>query len=497
MRIGASAMHSLAIPWTAQMRRMLARLQRLPWLQRLQSLAERRCVQLFVVGGTLRDLCLGRAVQDVDLALSGHVTSLARAFARELGAAYVPMDPARGEVRVVYRKRHIVDFSHLKGEDIAQDLGRRDFTMNALACPLAIFLTSTEPPIIDPYGGWRDIQTHVVRMVSPRSLVDDPLRVLRAFRFAADLEWTIDATTLATMEPAIPRLVDIAAERLHSELLKLFAAPRSSQHVVAMAHLELLDVLFPELAATRGMAPGPSVPGDLFEQALRTYQSVEDLINAPASYAPAIADAIAAYMHAEERQALLKWAALLHSIGTPGPDGASREWSMGLGHAGHAAQLWERIAARFKLSRARTEYVGVLLTHHQRPFELAALDAQGLLTLRLVHRWFKDLGEDVLGAFVLAIGTALANRHGSMPAPDVITLEELAARLWKIYHRRILPVIDAPRLVTGDDLQAIFGLPPGPRFKTLLEDIELAQVEGRIQTREDALRWLQQQLRPC
>src|SRR4029453_6354971 len=98
-------MHSLAIPWTAQMRRMLARLQRLPWLQRWQSLGEEHRVQLFVVGGILRDLCLGRAVQDVDLALSGHATGLARALARELGAAYVPMDPGRGGGRVVYRKR--------------------------------------------------------------------------------------------------------------------------------------------------------------------------------------------------------------------------------------------------------------------------------------------------------------------------------------------------------------------------------------------------------
>ena len=490
-------MHTPAIIWTARMRRMLARLQRLPWLQCLLSMAEKRRVQLFVVGGTLRDLCVGRPVQDVDLALSGDAVGLARAFAHALGAAYVPMDPERGEVRVVYRKRHIVDFSHLKGEDIAQDLGQRDFTMNALACPLATFLTSTEPPFIDPYGGWRDIQTHVVRMVSPRSFLDDPLRVLRAFRFAANLEWTIDATTLKAMRSAMPRLVDMAAERLHHELLKLFAAPRSGPHVVAMAHLTLLDILFPQLAAVHGMAPRPGVPGDLFEQALRSYQSVEDLINAPASYAPAIADAIAEYVHPEERQALLKWAALLHHLGTPTPEGRqAREPPRGTGHAEHTAQRWERIAARFKLSRARTEYVGLLLTHYHRPFELANLDAQGQLTLALVHRWFKDLGEDVLGVFVLAMGVALATHHGSMPARHAIALAQLAARLWEIYRSRILPVLSAPRLVTGDDLQAIFGLRPGPQFKTLLEEIELARVEGRLQTRQDALRWLARQLQP-
>jgi poly(A) polymerase len=138
-----------------------------------------------------------------------------------------------------------------------------------------------------------------------------------------------------------------------------------------------------------------------------------------------------------------------------------------------------------------------VLTHYHRPFELASLDTQGQLTLALVHRWFKDLGEDVLGVFVLAMGVALATHHGAMPARHASALGRLAARLWEIYRSRILPVISAPRLVTGDDLQAIFGLRPGPRFKTLLEEIELARVEGRLQTRQDALRWLEQHLQPC
>src|SRR5262249_11049282 len=185
------------------------------------------------------------------------------------------------------------------------------------------------------------------------------------------------------------------------------------------------------VAAVRGMAPGPGVPGDLFEQALRTYQSVEDLINAPTSYGPAIADAVAEYVHHEERQALLKWAALLHHIGTPTPQGRQApEPPRGTRHAEHAAQRLQGIAARFKLSRTRTEYGGPLLRPYHRPFELANLDAQGQPPLALLPRWFKDLREDVLGVFVLAMGVALATHHGSMPARHAIALAQLAARLW-------------------------------------------------------------------
>jgi poly(A) polymerase len=488
-------MEPLAIMWTDHMREVLAELQQRPLLRRLQVFAEQRGVELYAVGGTLRDLCLGHPAHDVDLVIMGDAIGFSKAFANSLGAAFVPMDAERGEVRVVYRKRELLDFARLKGETIIEDLHYRDFTINAMACRLATLLTHAAPGLIDPHDGWHDLQARVIRMVSPMSFHEDPLRLLRAFRLAAIFDFVIDPATLAAMEPAVPRLADVAAERIHSELLKLFAASRSGSHVVAMARLNLLDVLLPELAATRGIPWQSADRGDTFEHALRTLQAVEDLINTPSSYLSALGEEVREYFHVEEHRALVKWAALLHTLGSAGMCREAVQAEV-VDHCApeESAQQWEQIGNRFKLSRKQIEYGRTLIAHCGRLSELATLEAQGHLTLRVVHGWCKEMGEDLLGVFVLAIGHALAGDQIDTPVHGAIALGDCAARVWHLYQSRILPVIKAPRLVSGHDLRQIFNLDPGPRFKTLLEGLEMAQVEGRIHTRAEALQWVAKQL---
>jgi poly(A) polymerase len=484
-------MNLVSITWTDQMRHVLAELQQRSLLQCLLTFAGQCSVELYAVGGTLRDICLGRPMHDVDLAMMGDVVGFAKGFANHLGAAYVPMDAERGEVRVVYRKRHVLDFARLRGETIIIDLQHRDFTINAMACPLARLLTQGAPELIDPLGGQHDLRARTIRMVSLRSFRDDPLRVLRAFRFAATLGLTIDPTTLAAIEPMAPHLADVAAERIHSELFKLFAAPQSSPHVTTMARLRVLDILFPELAAIRGIPYQPGDQLDVFEHSLRTYQAVEELISDPGSHLCAIAEAVVAYFRAEERQALVKWAALLHTIGEAEvrPE-APRVPVTALRSAEEGAQQWEQIGSRLKLSRKQNDYVKSAIAHYGRVFELARLEAEGRLTLRLVHGWCKELRDSMLAVFVLAIGHAMAVGQRNAAGLNASAVGALAARVWEAYRSRILPVITAPRLVTGDDLQQIFSLPPGPRFKTLLDELEVAQVEGRVRTRAEALEWV-------
>jgi poly(A) polymerase len=496
MQSGESiAMNTFSIRWTDQMRHVLRELQQRRLLHRLLAFAEQGGVELYVVGGALRDLCLGHPAQDLDLAMMGDVMGFAKEVATHLGAAYVAMDAERGEARVVYRKRDSLDFAQFKGDAIIADLRHRDFTINAMACPLATLLTRSAPEIIDPHGGRQDLGARRIRMVSPLSFSEDPLRLLRAFRFAASLDFTVDPVTLTAMETVAPRLSDAAAERIHRELLKLFAAVSSSPHIATMARLGLLDVLFPELAATRGIRCRPGEQLDLFAHSIRTYQAVEDLINDPASHLPKIAQAVSQYFQAEERQALVKWAALLHAIREAEVcQEVLQGHATASGDAEPRAQPWEQTDNRLKLSRRQIDYINTLIAHRSRALELAILEAQGRLTLRFLHGWCKDLRDSILGVFVLALGHALAAGQEHMSGPNPIALGQLAARVWDVYRSRILPVITAPRLVTGHDLQQLFHLTPGPRFKSLLDDLEIAQVEGHIRTRTEALQWVEAHL---
>ena len=298
-----------------------------------------------------------------------------------------------------------------------------------------------------------------------------------------------------TVNESPRRRASAAAERIHSELLKLFAARSSSPHIVTMAHLGLLDVLFPELAAGRGIRCRADDSLDRLTHAIRTYQAVEEIINDPGAHLPQIAAAVGQYFQAEERQALVKWAALLHTIGATvvGP-AALQGHVTAPGEAASSAQQWEQTGSRLKLSRKQLDFMTTVIAHHARALELAILDAQGGLTLRVIHGWCKVLGDNMLGVFVLALGHTLAAGPADTSGLDPMALGQLAARIWDIYRRRILPVLTAPRLVTGHDLQQIFHLTPGPRFKSLLDDLEAAQVEGRIRTRAEALQWVEAQL---
>jgi poly(A) polymerase len=488
-------MNPLAIRWTDQMQQALADLQQRALLRRLLAYAQQHGVWLYAVGGTLRDLCLGRAAHDVDLALSGDALGFAHGFADHLGAAYVPMDAERGEARVVYRKREVIDFARFKGDSISDDLRHRDFTINAMACPLATLLTQAAPEVLDPHSGWHDLQARLIRMVSDWSFREDPVRLLRAFRLAATLDCAIAPSTLAAMESMAPLLATMAAERIHSELLKLFATARSGPHVVTMAGLGLVDVLFPELAMTHGIFPQPGERHDVFEHSIATYQAVEDLSNASLPYLTGMAQAVGEYQRDAERRALVKWAALLHAVGSTA---SSRTAATGPPldpcDAASSGQRSEQIGSRLKLSRKQIERLKTLIAHHGQLAELARLDQHGRLTLRLVHSWCKAVGEEMVGVFLLAIGHTLARRFVDTPTYGVAALDQLAARLWELYRSRILPVITSPRLVTGNDLQHLFNLTPGPRFKALLGELEIAQVEGRVHTRAEALRWVEEQL---
>jgi len=178
------------------------------------------------VGGAVRERLAGRASSDLDVAIVGDDVAkrLARAVARETGAHAFPLSDAFGAWRVTAPEAHgdeppwQVDLTPLQGEDLADDLARRDLTVNAIAEPVR------GGDLVDPHGGRRDLEERRLRMVGPEAFAADPVRVLRLARFAAELGFTADVATLAAARAAAPALVDVAGERMLPELQRLFAA---------------------------------------------------------------------------------------------------------------------------------------------------------------------------------------------------------------------------------------------------------------------------------
>jgi tRNA nucleotidyltransferase (CCA-adding enzyme) len=191
---------------------------------------------VYVVGGAVRDGLIGRvrAELDLDLVIPTGAVEVARRLAAEYRAGFVLLDPERQIARVVF-PRMTVDIAQQDGDSITTDLARRDFTLNAIAYDIQA------KEIIDPFNGQQDLQHRTIRMVRQSNLVDDPLRLLRAYRQASQLNFTIDADTSQAMRELAPLLTKVAAERVLMELRYLLATPNSSQWLVAMIEDQLLS----------------------------------------------------------------------------------------------------------------------------------------------------------------------------------------------------------------------------------------------------------------
>jgi tRNA nucleotidyltransferase/poly(A) polymerase len=458
----------------------------------------------YLVGGSLRDALLGRPLTDLDLAVSGDPASLARALADRLGGHFVLLDAQRGIARVVRDEGpvRIIDVAALRG-DIHADLGERDFTIDALAAPIDALTARGPVAVLDPHGGLPDLESGVVRLVSERALVDDPLRLLRAVRLAAQLDFRLAPETADSIRRHAGRIGQAAAERQRGELARCFATPRASPSLRLMDDLGLLERLFPEVTAGRGVTQPKEHYWDVFDHAIETVAALDFMLaeeepatgGREARFWRALWDALAFLPGLREhlreevsegrsRATLLKLAALLHDVAKPearAPDATGR--IRFFGHAEQGAETARRVLRRFRYSRREVELVATMVEEHLRPGQLGQ---QGPPSRRALFRFFRDTGEAAESILLLSLADHLAARG---PRVRIDGWRRHVAYIAHVLGRRHEEedIVRPPRLLTGDDLMAALSIGPGPEVGRLLAALEEAQASGEIAGREDAL----------
>ena len=222
-------------------------------LSRLRAHCASAGVQAYLLGGYVRDALLGRATHDVDLAVPDDAEALAQEIARALGGTSVPLDPERGIHRVAGipfgPTKWRVDVSTLQGS-INDDLRMRDFTVDAIAVTLADTAGPvSEWSLVDPTGGVVDLRAGLIRQTSPGVLAEDPLRLLRAVRIAAQTGFAVDADTEQAVRDHALLLANVSAERVREELLTILSLPHVGRSLEMLDEFGLLDVVLPELVA--------------------------------------------------------------------------------------------------------------------------------------------------------------------------------------------------------------------------------------------------------
>ena len=466
-------------------------------LTRVATQTHARGECLYLVGGLLRDQLLGRSLRylNVDVIIERGALALSHALAEGLHGAFVLLDEAAGCARVVVGEgaaRVELDISEFRGATLEEDLALRDFTVNAIAMPLTAWLREPAHPTqwIDPLHGREALKQKRLIACFPGTFTDDPVRILRAFRFATQLEFEIDSATVAYAKRVVAALAQVSGERIRDELMAIFETDHAAGAIRSLNELGALDVIFPELSLGRGMHQGGYHHLDVLGHQLEAVVQADRILQDFAEFSLPLQEVLATYcstpmVERRTRKGLIKLASLLHDVGKPArrtvePDGEI--WF--LGHEETGAALATEIVKRLRLSNREAEMVCQLVLHHLRP---GFLSREPQLTRRAVYRFFKQLGEDGPGCLLTWWADRMATR-GPMSRLD--QLDQQRSRLEELFHAyffQAAEVVKPPRLVDGRQLMTTFQLAPGPLIGQLLGAIEEAQAEGHIHSPEEAL----------
>ena len=230
---------------------ILPGLPNLGLLSQLNEFAKGQGIQLYLLGGSVRDLLLGRPINDLDFVVDRNPISFAKQFANAIDAAFVKLEDQPATVRVVIRSdQSNIDFTQFRSDNLELDLRLRDLTINAIAFNLNQLFSEYQIDLIDPYNGLGDLEAQVIRFCSERVVADDPLRLLRAYRFSAQLRFNLPVETIALTKKYAERLTEISMERISGELLKTLSVDDSVDVLRLLSSNQILSSVIPELEVT-------------------------------------------------------------------------------------------------------------------------------------------------------------------------------------------------------------------------------------------------------
>jgi len=443
---------------------------------------------VWIVGGAVRDALLEREVTDLDLAVGGDPARVARAVA-EAGDGYVfELSAEFATWRAVARDRSWqLDATALRGETIESDLAGRDFTLGAVAVPLA----GGEP--IDPRGGIEDLQRRLLRAVAEDSFDADPLRLLRAARIAVELELQIDPDTVALARTRAGRAAEPAGERQLAELRRLLGGPDPLRGLALLDELGLTAVVLPELEALRGVEQGPNHHLDVFGHTLAVLEqtlAVESDLERFAGECAAETRALLEEPLAEEMThgTALRFGALLHDIGKPATKGEHDGHVTFIGHDGTGAEIVAGICRRLRAGGKLTRHLQALTRHHLR---LGFMVHEAPLPPRRVHEYLRVTEPVSADVTLLTVADRLSARGSGPFATD----EAIEAHL-DLARTMLAAALDWRRegppepLLRGGELADRLGIAPGPELGDLLAELEAAQYAGEVADPQAAIEYL-------
>ncbi|MCG2726315.1 MAG: HD domain-containing protein [Elusimicrobia bacterium] len=490
----------------------------------------------YIVGGALRDILLNRPLTDIDIAVpnTADLEKKLKFIAKKKSLSFFPLDKKEKTYRMILKKPFIIqmDISAIKEKSIIADLKARDFTINSMAYPLTETIklsfkavkrgmektkkgTSLKikglriKKVIDPTNGIKDLKNKKIIFSNPaKAIKDDPLRMLRAFRIASQLDFTIDGKSLSEIKKQSPKILKSSSERIHDELMLILKNPHSLTYIKSLFECGLLLTIFPDLKAQIECAEEYYGKGGVLKHTFKVIERMEYFFENADIIIPYYKE-FPDFSHEKE---ILKMIALLHDVAKPPKAAFVKGRLRFFGHEEYGAIMSERIMKQLRFSNNHIKIAYSAIAHHLRVGNLAS---NNNISERAIFRFFRDMGDNAFYLLILCWAD-----HSSY-----ISLNQLSSIIEKIKQKpffigqkglpktgitktlRFLQVVNLlfstyikktlklkeSKLINGKDIMKTLKIKESPLIGRILNNISMLHFEGKIKTRKDAIDYLKKQ----
>lgn len=449
----------------------------------LNKITENYDNDIYLVGGTVRDFYMGKESTDRDIIV---MDEDAREFALKLSAlfdaAFVPLDEENKIYRLVLPdKLNYIDVTNPLENSLEKDLMRRDLTINAIA----VNIRSGE--VVDISGGITDIKNRLINYVSELNFVDDPLRLLRVYRFQALLDFDLSPETI----DAVCKYSDLihlpAVERINYELMRLFSGEFAHKALDNMNKTWILEEIFPFVKELKQVPPNSHHHLDLFHHSIETVKQITEIYNNSSDEVKAHLDRVD--FGGLPRIAHLRLAGFLHDIGkfstwTIEEDTGRQRF---IKHDEVGSKMAVKLLKKLNFSNKQIDYISTLIRFHIYPSSVMQAPQ---ITEKIMMRYVRKMDENSIDAIILAKADRLSARGPEIT--DAIVEKNIGSlnMLLKFYLEIKDSMEPLPKLLSGNDVMKILNIKPSPELGRIMDALHEAQISGDISSKDEAIEFV-------
>lgn len=440
--------------------------------------------EIYVVGGTVRDFLMGKISYDRDLiVVDEDAKSFSQKVAEFFDGVFIPLDEENKIYRIVLKdKKNFLDITNPIGGNLEEDIMRRDITINAIA----VNIKTGEIPSFCEFG-IQDIQNKIIREIKEENFTDDPLRILRVYRFYANLGFEISPELLNITKKHASLINKPAKERIEYELMKLFDGEFAAQALLKMDESEILEIIFPFVKELKQVPPNLHHHLDLFNHSIETVNQVQKFYEISPKEVQEHLKKVD--FGGFSRLAHLKLAALMHDIGkfstwTIEPDTGRHRF---IKHEDVGAKLAIPILKKMCFSNKQIDYISYIIKKHMYP---TAVVSAPELNDKVMMRYVRKSADNAIDTIIIAKADRVSAQGPEITKELVVENITLLDKLLQFYLNTKETLAPLPKLLDGREVMSILNINPSPILGKILNELHEAQISGDILTKDDAVRFI-------